>query len=200
MNESFVYGFLFSVIVISGLLALQYGDDFNFLNDRGFTVLPSFGTALNWKSAISLSLLFGLFFRNLRGSISWRILNGLWILALGWAVMDLFWIIKACLCGNFLFGSEILSFINVRGIVFGLIRNLLMILISSLFAWDSLRISRSFLAGFGAIVAYWIFIIWSFPFSGYLFNTFIVYGVNFLPFVIALKSWSEKSWRNFLFA
>lgn len=200
MNDSFVYGFIFSVIVLSGLLALQYGDDFNFLNEEGFTVLPSFGTALNWKSAICLSLLFGLFFRNLRGSIYWRILNGLEILALGWAVMDLFWILKACLRGNFLFGAVTLSFIDLRGILYGLFRNSVMISVSSLFAWKSLKVSRSFLVASGAVVGYWGFMICSFPYSGHFFNTFIVYGVNFLPFVVALKNRSEKSWRNFLFA
>ena len=68
MNDDFVYGFLFAVVAISGILALQYGDNFNFLNDDGFTVIPSFGTALNWKSAICLSILFGLFFKTLKRS------------------------------------------------------------------------------------------------------------------------------------
>jgi len=200
MNDDFVYGFLFAVVAISGILALQYGDNFNFLNSEGFSILPSFGTALNWKSAICLSLLFGLFFRNLRGSVQKRMFDAFWILCLGWAFMDFFWIIKACVCGNFLFGSQTLSLIGVKGLWIGLIRNSLMSAVSSLFISGFLKISRKSLFVFAGVIAYWIFIIYSFPYSGYFFSAFIVYPVNFLPFIFALKNWSEQSWRKFLFA
>ena len=212
MNDDFVYGFLFAVVAISGILALQYGDNFNFLNDDGFTVIPSFGTALNWKSAICLSILFGLFFKTLKrscfvdlnntsdfNSICVRCFYAFWILCLGWAVMDLFWILKACLYGNFLFGSEILSMMDVKGLIVGVLRNSVLIVVSSLFALKYLRISKGSIFAFAGVVAYWIFILWSFPYSGYFFNSFVVYGVNFLPFVVVLKNWSGKSWRKFLF-
>ena len=212
MNDHFVYGFLFAVIAISGLLALQYGDNFNFLNDDGFTVLPSFGTALNWKSAICLSLLFGLFFKTLKGSyfvgltdgsdfnsICVRCFYAFWILCLGWAVMDLFWILKAALTGNFLFGSMELTFISADQLLTGLIRNSCLIIISLLVSLKFLKFNKASILCFAGVVAYWIFLIWSFPYAGYFFNSFIVYGVNFLPFVYCLKNWSEFSWRKFLF-
>ena len=200
MNDHFVYGFLFAVVVLSGILALQYGNNFNFLNDDGLTVIPSFGTALNWKSAICLCVLFGIFFRNLPGKLYQRIMYALLILCLGWAVMDLFWILKAHFCGNFLFGSDVLSVIDLTGLLIGVVRNSMMIAIASLFVSSFLRISKLIFFAFAGVVTYWIFLICSFPYSGYFFNTFIVYGVNFLPLIISVKTWSGKSWRKFLFA
>jgi len=200
MNDDFVYGFLFAVIVVSLVLFSQYGDLFNFLNSEGFTILPSFGTAINWKSAICLSLFFGLFFRNLKGSFCLRLFNAFWILCLCWAVMDLFWILKAFTTGNYLFGSQVLTFILLKDLVVGLTRNCLMVSVSFLFIHRFLRFSWESLFGFVVVVGYWIFLIVSFPYSGYFFSTFIFYSVNFLPFIIAFKSWSGKSWRKFLFA
>ena len=200
MNDSFVYGFLFAVVVISGLLALQYGNDFSFLDDKGFNIIPSFGTALNWKSAICLSIFFGLFFRNLGGTLKKRLFAAFWILCLGWAFMDFFWILKACVCGNFLFGSTTLSLIDVKGLWIGLLRNSLMSSVALLFIMDYLKISKQCLFAFAGVAGYWIFMICSFPYSGFFFSSFVVYSVNFLPFIIAFKSWSGKSWRNFLFA
>lgn len=200
MNENFVYGFLFAVIVISGLLALQYGDNFNFLDSGGVSVLPSFGTALNWKTAICLSLFFGVFFKNMEGSVSLRLFNAFWILCLSWAFLDLFWILKAYMCGNYLFGSDVLSHIELRNLMIGLVRNSLMICISYLMAIDFLKFSWRSLSAFAVVVGYWIFMICSFPFSGCCFNTFIVYPVNFFPFLLGVKNWSELSWRKFLFA
>lgn len=200
MNEDFVYGFLFAVIVISGLLALQYGDNFNFLNDSGFSVLPSFGTALNWKTAICLSLFFGVFFRNLKGSNFSRVFNAFWILCLSWAFMDLFWILKACICGNFLLGSPVLIRPDIRSLFIGLFRNSLMISVSCLFALDNLKFSWKSLSAFVVVFGYWVFVICSSPYSGYLFSSFVVYPVSFLPFLLGLKDKSEKSWRKFLFA
>ena len=199
LNDDFVYGFIAAVVVVSGLLALQYGDNFNFLRSDGFTVLPSFGTAVNWKSAICLSVVFGLFFKNLGGSLKRRIFDGFWILALGWALMDFFWILKAAFSGNFLFGSQILTLISNDHLIIGLFRNSLMIIGSCLFSRKLLKLSRSSVAAFGVVVFYWIFLMVSFPFSGYFFNTFIFYGVSFLPFVIIVKTWSGLSWRKFLF-
>jgi len=200
MNDSFVYGFLFCVIVISGLLALQYGNDFNFLNQNGITIIPSFGTALNWKSAICLSLLFALFFKNLRGTFKKRLFDAFWILCLGWAVMDFFWILKACLCGNFLFGSSILTYIDLNSLFVGIARNSILISISFLFIKNHLKICKFSLLAFAGLIEYWIFMICSFPYSGYFFNSFIVYTVNFMPFIITIKNWSGKNWKNFLFA
>jgi len=200
LNDDFVYGFLFAVIVVSLVLFSQYGDLFNFLDSEGFTILPSFGTAINWKSAICLSLFFGLFFKNLKGSLRLRLFNAFWILCLGWAFMDCFWILKAFVNGNYLFGSQVLTFISVKDLVVGLIRNSLMVSVALLFIMDYLKISKQCLFAFAGVAGYWIFLIISFPYSGYFFNTFIFYPVNFLPFVFAFKSWSGKSWRNFLFA
>ena len=107
---------------------------------------------------------------------------------------------KACVCGNFLFGSTTLSLIDVKGLWIGLLRNSLMSSVALLFIMDYLKISKQCLFAFAGVAAYWIFLIYIFPFTGYFFNTFIVYGVSFLPFIIALKNWSEKSWRKFLFA
>lgn len=199
MNDDFVYGFLFAVIVISGILALQYGDNFNFLSNKGFSILPSFGTALNWKSAICLSLLFWLFFKNLKGAIHEKMFCGFWILCLGWAFMDFFWILKACICGNFLFGSETLMRFDAFQLIIGIWRNSLMLCVSLLFAPKFLRFSRESLFAFAGVIAYWIFLICSFPYCWFFFNSFIVYSVCFLPFILAFKNWSGKSWRKFLF-
>ena len=200
MNDDFVYGFLFAVIVVSLVLFSQYGDLFNFLNSEGFTILPSFGTAINWKSAICLSLFFGLFFRNLKGSFRLRLFNAFWILCLGWAFMDLFWILKAHITGNYLFGSQVLTLISAKDLFIGLIRNSLMVSVSLLFIHEFLKFSWKSLSAFVVVMGYWFFLIVSFPYSRYFFSTFIFYPVNFLPFIIAFKSWSEKSWRKFLFA
>jgi len=200
LNDDFVYGFLFAVIVVSLVLFSQYGDLFNFLDSEGFTLLPSFGTAINWKSAIYLSLFFGLFFKNLNGTIHKRLFNAFWILCLAWAVMDIFWILKAFVTGNYLFGSQVLTLISGKDLFIGLIRNCLMVSVSFLFIHGFFKFSWKSLFGFVVVVGYWIFLFASFPYSGFCFNTFIFYGVNFLPFIFAFKSWSGKSWRNFLFA
>ena len=88
---------------------------------------------------------------------------------------------------------------DVKGLIVGVLRNSVLIVVSSLFALKYLRISKGSIFAFAGVVAYWIFILWSFPYSGYFFNSFVVYGVNFLPFVVVLKNWSGKSWRKFLF-
>ena len=200
MNEQFVYGFLFAVVIISLVLFSQYGNLFNFLSDKGIPILPSFGTAINWKSAICLSLFFGLFFKNLKGAFHLRLFNAFWILCLGWAFMDLFWILKAYITGNFLFGSHVLTLISAKDLFIGVIRNCLMVSVSFLFIHGFFKVSWKSLFGFVVVVGYWIFLFVSFPYSKYFFNTFIFYVMNFLPFVFAFKSWSGKSWRNFLFA
>lgn len=199
VHEQFIYGFLFAVIVISGLLALEYGGNFNFLSESGFSVFPSFGTALNWRTAICLSAFFGVFFKNMKGSIFQRVFNAFWLLCLSWAFMDLFWILKASICGNFLFGSTILTQPNAKSLFVGLFRDSLMLSVSYLFIHKFLIFSWRSLYAFAVIVGYWLFMICSFPYSGSFFSTFIVYSVNFLPFLLGLKNWSEKSWRKFLF-
>ena len=199
MNDDFVYGFLLAVILVSVLLFLQYGDDFNFLSSSEITVMPSFGTALNWKSAVCLSMFFGLFFKNLDGSLRKRLFDAFWILCLGWAVMDLFWILKACVSGNFLFGSSTLTFISLKDLIVGILRNLMLFCVSMIFIKDHLKISKAVLIAFAGVIAYWIFILCRFPYSGLLFSSFIFYFVNFVPFILLLKNWSEKSWRKFLF-
>ena len=200
MNDDFVYGCLLAVILVSVLLFLQYGDDFNFLSSSGITVMPSFGTALNWKSAVCLSMFFGLFFKNLDGSFRKRLFDAFWILCLGWAVMDLFWMGKAAITGSFLFGSSVLTFLSLKDLIVGILRNLLMISVSVVLIKKYLRLSKGSFLFFVGVVAYWIFIVGSFPFSGRLFGSFVVFAVNFLPFVYCLKNWSELSWRKFLFA
>ena len=199
MNDDFVYGFLLAVILVSVLLFLQYGDDFNFLSSSGIKVMPSFGTALNWKSAVCLSMFFGLFFKNLDGSFRKRLFDAFWILCLSWAVMDLFWILKACVSGNFLFGSSTLTFLSLKDLIVGILRNLMMFCVSMIFIKDHLKISKAVLIAFAGVIAYWIFILCRFPYSGLLFSSFIFYFVNFVPFILLLKNWSEKSWRKFLF-
>ena len=58
MMGHFKQGFLVSVILISLLLGTQYGPHFYFLSDDGLTILPTFGTALNWRTAVVVSLAF----------------------------------------------------------------------------------------------------------------------------------------------
>src|SRR4030042_4834403 len=198
MNDDFVYGFLLAVILVSVLLFLQYGDDFNFLSDSGFVVLPSFGTALNWKSAVCLSILAGLFFKNVDGSLSKRLFDAFWILCLGWAVMDLFWIGKAAITGSFLFGSSVLTFPGLKDLIVGAVRNLMMISVSLIFIKTHLKVSKAVLIAFVGVITYWIFIICIFPDTGMIFSSFVVFSVNFLPYIMCLKNWSEKSWRKFL--
>ena len=146
-----------------------------------------------------LSMFLGLFFKNVNGSFRKRLFDAFWILCLSWAVMDLFWIGKAAVTGSFIFGSSTLTFPSLKDVIVGILRNLMLFCVSMIFIKDHLKVSKAVLFAFAGVIAYWIFIICMFPYSGMFFSSFVVFFVNFVPFILLLKNWSEKSWRKFLF-
>jgi len=207
IDEQFVYGFLFAVIAVSIVLATQYGDHFNFLKGKGLTILPSYGEALNWKSAIAFSLVFSLFFKNLVGTVSYRLINAFMVLAFSWAIFDFLWIVKAVYMGNFLFGSETLTFPTQRELLIGVTRNATIVLLSIPFAFKFFKLSCLAALSIVIFFAYWFFLLMPFLFGkprvimfSILFYAPSFYFFNFLPFLTAFKERTEKTWKTFLFA
>jgi len=211
IHEQFVYGFSFAIIITSIVLATQYGDHFNFLKNEGLTILPSYGEALNWKSAIAFTIVFLLFFKNLTGTISHRLTKAFMLFAFSWALFDFLWIVKAVYMGNFLFGSQTLIFPSQREIIIGVARNCLIMLFSFPFILSHLKISLNVIVSFGVFVAYWVFLFiptflrmptsrWpSISITSILFYAPVFYFVNFLPFLTAFKDGVGRSWKMFLF-
>lgn len=200
ITEQFVYGFLLAIILVSLLLVSQYGIHFNYLQDSGLPVLPSFGTALNWQTAICLALIFGLFFKNINANLESRVFFAFALLTFSWALIDVFWIIKARVLGNYLFGSPVLTILDMRGLIIGLVRNALMIGFALPFAPRCLCISRGVCISLLIAVLYWIALYLTFPYSGHIFSVIPFYVANVMPVIMAFKSWADVSWKKLLFA
>lgn len=200
MEEQFVYGFMFAILFLSLLLGTQYGDNFNFLSKNGLPLLPSFGTALNWKTACILVLVFLIFFKNIVDNLTNRIFYSLMLLTFSWVILDFPWIVKACLQGNYLFGAETLTYLSFQHMVTGLLRNTCIFLISSVFILKYLKSSIWVLLSLVTYLVYWFAIFLTFPYSGALFMTLPFYFFNFLPVLLAFKEWRDIGWRKFLFA
>lgn len=208
MNKNFIYGFFCALIIISFILASQYGDHFNFLKADGKTILFTFGEGLNWKTLVFLSTIFILFFKNLNdGTIINQIFNTLMFMIFSWSIFDTLWIIKAYFMGNFLFGSNILVSPTIKEIIIGFSRNLFLFSSSIFFAKRFLKFSKNTFIAFLFFIGYWLFL-----FSGFLrdlsspskvflpmYNP-IYYFFNFLPFITSFKEGIKKSWIKFLFA
>lgn len=212
VHEHFVYGFLCSVIIISIILATQYGDNFNFLKNEGLTILPSYGEALNWKSAIVFSVIFSLFFKNLIGPTSIRVVNAVMLFAFSWAIFDILWILKAVYMGSFLFGSQTLGFPAQRDVLIGITRNVIIALLFVPFCFKHFKLSFAVLGATIIFIVYWVFLLipvfWKLPrirpptitVSTLLFYAPSFFFFNFLPFLTAFKERTCKKWKKFLFA
>lgn len=200
MMGRFIQGFLVSIILTSLLLGTQYGTYFNFLSDDGLTVIPTFGTALNWRTAIMVSLVFLIIDRN-QGSYL--------IPVFAWCVFDTLWIYKHSIMGSYLFGSKILTFPTSRQLAIGYGRNIILLVISS----KALRQMKKSIMGiifFSITGLYWLYLIYPIFLLGplhpriyqvrpLLFNPIAYYAINFAPFIISFKEWTGKKWSQFLF-
>lgn len=199
INEQFVYGFVLAIFLLSLLLGTQYGDNFNFLNETGLPLLPSFGTALNWKTACILAFAFSLFFKNIVGDVKNRVFYAFMLLTFSWVILDYPWIFKAYLQGNYLFGAETLTYLSVQHLIVGLFRNTMMFIVSSVFILKYLKFSWWVLLSLIIYLVYWVVMYLSFPHTTGLFTTLPFYFFNFLPIVAAFKEWRDIGWKKFLF-
>jgi len=214
--DGFIYGFFTAVIIVSLLLATQYGNYFNYLSQDGWTVLPSFGEALNWKSAAMLSLGYLLAYKNIDEAGYIRAFKASMFLAFAWGVSDSLWILKSQLMGNYLFGSQVHTYLSPRLAFIGYTRNLLMVLFAYPVVSRYLVLSWEGALSFTLYGLYWliIFLPWlkGTPVSGFksiidgvhecnihviLFYNPVWYLFNMLPFYTMLKG--DISWRKFLF-
>jgi len=196
----FIQGFLVAIILTSLLLGTQYGKDFNYLSDDGLTVLPTFGTALNWQTAIMVSLVFLIIDRN-QGSYL--------IPVFAWGLFDLMWIYKHSMMGSYLFGSSVLTFPTSRQLAIGIGRNLLLLIISSS-SIKQMKMSSTGIMGFTTVGFYWLYLMYPIFLRGplpsifyqlraILFKPIIYYAINFSPFIVCFKEWTGKKWSQFLF-
>lgn len=200
MMGRFIQGFLASIIMTSLLLGTQYGPYFNYLSDDGLTILPTFGTALNWRTAIMISLVFLIINKN----------HGSYLIPIfAWCVFDTVWIYKHSIMGSYLFGSKILTFPTTRQLIIGYGRNVLLLVIS----WSSkrqMKLSAMSILFFSITGLYWLYLIYPIFLLGpmhpriyqvrpLLFNPISYYTINFAPFIISFKEWTGKQWKQFLF-
>lgn len=198
MMGHFAQGFLVSIILISLLLGSQYGLHFYFLSDDGLTILPTFGTALNWRTAIIVSLVYLIIDRN----------EGPYLLPIfAWSIFDTLWIFKHSMTGSFLFGSIILTFPMFRGQVIGYGRNLILMIMSKS-SVKQMKISRISMLFFMFTCLYWGYLLMpiflslppgTYPKKYYLFTPLVYYVINFAPFIVSFKEMKGKTWKKFLF-
>lgn len=194
----FRQGFLVAIILTSLLLGSQYGPHFSFLSDEGPMILPTFGTALNWKTAVIVSLTYLIIDRN-QGSYL--------IPVFAWSLFDTLWIYMHSMRGSYLFGSDILTFPTSMHLIVGYGRNFIL-LILSVSSIKQMKISLIGKVSFTMTGLYWL-LLFS-PLFGYpskiidilrslVFKPIIYYVMNLAPFMICLKEWTGKTWRQFLF-
>jgi len=198
MMGHFKQGFLLAIILTSLLLGTQYGKNFNFLSDDGLTIIPTFGTALNWQTAIMLSLIFLIIDRN----------QGSYLIPIfAWSLFDMLWIFKHSMMGSFLFGSTILTFPTTRQLIIGYGRNLILLVMSST-SMRQMKISNTTVCFFILTCLYWVYLlipIWFIMPPGThsirlrLFTSPVYYAINFAPFIVCFKEWTGKKWSQFLF-
>jgi len=198
MMGHFRQGFWFSVIVMSVLLGTQYGKHFSFLSDEGLTILPTFGTALNWKTAVVVSIAFLIIDRN----------HGSYLIPVfAWSLFGNLWLYKNTMMGSYLFGSNILTYPTIRMQIIGYGRNILLLIIS-ISSIRQMKISKTGIFLFIIMGLYWLLLFY--PIFGLririldklrrlVFNTIIYYTVNLTPFIVCFKEWTGKKWSQFLF-
>lgn len=194
----FTQGFLVSVIVISLLLGSQYGPHFTFLSDNGLTILPTFGTALNWRTAIMVSLAYLI--------IDWN--HGSYLIPVfAWSLFDTLWIYKNSMMGSYLFGSKILTYPTTRMLIIGYGRNLIL-LILSISSIKQMKLSITGKLSFIITGLYWLLLFY--PLFGVppdiigklrslVYKPIIYYAANLAPFMVCFKEWTGKTWKQFLF-
>jgi len=161
-------------------------------------ILPTFGTALNWKTAIMVSLAYLIIDRN----------HGSYLIPVfAWSLFDTLWIYKHSLMGSYLFGSNILTFPTSMHLIVGYGRNLIL-LILSISSIKQMKVPITGRLSFMITGLYWglLFI----PqldiplktvviFRSFVFQPIIYYVVNLTPFMICFKEWTGKTWKQFLF-
>lgn len=191
-------GFWISIILVSLLLGTQYGKHFTFLSDKGLTILPTFGTALNWKTAIMVSLAYLIIERN----------HGSYLIPVfAWSLSGNLWLYKHSMMGSYLFGSKILTYPTTRTLIIGYGRNFIL-LILSLSSIKQMKLSTMGKLSFIITGLYWLLLFY--PMLGVppyiigklrslVFRRITHYAVNLAPFIICFKEWTGKTWKQFLF-
>lgn len=197
MMSRFMQGFFMAIIITSLLLGTQYGPNFNFLSEEGSTIIPTFGTALNWQTAIMFSTFFLILDRN-QGSYL--------IPVFAWSLFDMLWIYKHSMMGSYLFGSKLLTYPTIRTQIIGYGRNILL-LIASFSSTKQMKLSLIGKLFFTITGLYWLYLF--FPLLGItlklipvrklLFKPLLYYAINLAPFMICFKEWTGKTWKKFLF-
>lgn len=197
-GRGFRQGFFVAIIIVSLVLGSQYGWHFTFLSDDGLTILPTFGTALNWKTAIIVSLAYLIIDRN-QGSYL--------IPVFAWSLFGNLWLYKHSLMGSYLFGSNILTFPTSRQLIIGYGRNLIL-LILSISSIKQMKLSLTGKISFIITGLYWLLLFY--PLFGapieilgilrkLVYTQIIYYAANLAPFIVCFKEWTRKTWKQFLY-
>ena len=193
----FMQGFFVAIIVISLLLGTQYGIHFNYLSDEGLTILPTFGTALNWQTAIMVSIVFLIIDRN----------QGSYLIPIfAWSLFDMIWLYKHSMMGSYLFGSKILTYPTTRTLIIGYGRQIILIILS-FSSIRQMKISRMGILFFSIMASYWLYLLLPLmgitlkllPVRRILFQPIVYYAINLAPFIVCFKEWTGKKWSKFLF-
>jgi len=200
-QDAFVYGVLCGVILISILLATQFGDDFHYLHAEGLTLLPTMGEGLNWKTAIMLCLALALFYGHIHlndEAALPRLFYAAAYLAFAWSIYDSVWILRHAVRGHALFGEPLSRYVPWTALV----RQIAIFTVAGVNVW---RVRHSFHVRCAQV--YWAWFAWAvywaylfFPLSiPLLYNTFFFQFFNLLPWLVMLKEGTGLSWKKFLY-